>query len=300
MFELKHLKSLASLKRTGSVRKTAEVLFISQSALSHQLKDLEHRLGGALFIRNTSPIQFTKQGEILLNAANKVLPEIEIAQQKLKEKPITSENIRIAMSCHACFQWLVPVLTSIKKSRDNLNFEFVDQDLFYAEQNKNTEGYDLLFTDELDQADGFSYQKIGEFEVIAACSKQHLFAEKTYLLPKDLRDETLLTYPINSERLDAFKLFLTPAKSNPKAIKHVQNSHMMLQMVAGNMGVAFMPDWLIKSLAMQSLVNICKLTKAGIYKTLYVKYHKSNINSALIKKLIPLTVNAFSSLYHKE
>jgi len=300
MFELKHLKSLASLKRTGSVRKTAEVLFISQSALSHQLKDLEHRLGEALFIRNTSPIQFTKQGQILLNAANKVLPEIEIAQQKLKEKPVPSENIRIAMSCHACFQWLVPVLTSIKQSRDNLNFEFVDQDLFFAEKNKNTEGYDLLFTDELNQADGFIYQKIGEFEVIAACSKQHLFAEKTYLLPKDLRDETLLAYPVNNERLDAFKLFLTPAKSFPKTIKHVKNSHMMLQMVAGNMGVAIMPDWLIKSLAMQSLVNICKLTEVGIYKTLYVKYHKSNINNALLKKLTPLMVEAFASLYHKK
>jgi LysR family transcriptional regulator for metE and metH len=66
MFEIKHLKTLKTLAETGNIRKTAEVLFTSQSALSHQIKDLEKRLSTSLFIRNTSPVEFTEQGNILL------------------------------------------------------------------------------------------------------------------------------------------------------------------------------------------------------------------------------------------
>ena len=114
MFELKHLKSLATLQRTGSVRKTTEALFISQSALSHHLKELESRLNNTLFIRNTSPVEFTEQRQILLNAAREILPRIDLANSKLKAKPKNIKPLRLAMSCHVCFQWLLPVLESAK------------------------------------------------------------------------------------------------------------------------------------------------------------------------------------------
>ena len=77
MFELKHLKTLVTLESTGNIKKTAESLFTSQSALSHQLKELEHRLNTSLFIRNSNPIIFSEQGKLLLGLAKSILPLVD-------------------------------------------------------------------------------------------------------------------------------------------------------------------------------------------------------------------------------
>ena len=82
----------------------------------------------------------------------------------------------------------------------------------------------------------------------------------------------------------------------------------MLQMVAANMGVATLPDWLVSSLTQQSLVTSKRLGEHGIHKTLYARYHKSNNQPSLkelsrinsIETLLPHTIQAFSALYtHK-
>ncbi|MEK6163469.1 LysR family transcriptional regulator [Vibrio cholerae] len=57
MIELKHLKTLISLRDTGSLTATATSLHLTQSALSHQIKDLEARIGGQLFLRKTRPVR---------------------------------------------------------------------------------------------------------------------------------------------------------------------------------------------------------------------------------------------------
>ncbi|NQY65842.1 MAG: LysR family transcriptional regulator [Alteromonadaceae bacterium] len=315
MFELKHLKNLSTLQQTGNMRKAAEALFISQSALSHQLKELENRLNNTLFIRNTSPVEFTEQGRILLNAATEILPQIELANNKLKQKPIINKSLRLAMSCHACLQWLLPVLDSIKKHQPQLKFEFVDPTFEqraahnYSQpysrnstnRNETEQEYNLLFTDEYLDSDTANtlYQQIGEFEVIAVIHQNHLLAVINFLKPKDFIDETLLTYPVDKQQLDVFKLFLTPENCQPKNIKHVTNSHLMLQMVAANMGIATMPDWLVKSLTVQSLIEVKKLGEHGVFKNLYVKYRKDNEFAAIITDIVPLAVNAFIQLYQQ-
>ena len=59
MIELRHLKTLVALRDTGSLVDAADRLFLTQSALSHQLKDLEERLNCSLFVRKTKPPRFT-------------------------------------------------------------------------------------------------------------------------------------------------------------------------------------------------------------------------------------------------
>ena len=79
MIEVKHLKTLQALRNCGSLAAAAATLHQTQSALSHQFSDLEQRLGFRLFVRKSQPLRFTPQGEILLQLANQVLPQISQA-----------------------------------------------------------------------------------------------------------------------------------------------------------------------------------------------------------------------------
>lgn len=292
MFDIKHLRTLSSLEKTGSIRKTAEVLFSSQSALSHQIKDLEQRLSYPLFIRNTSPIEFTEQGRVLLALAQKILPDIDQTQQQLKGKLLTKQSLQLGIACHACFQWLLPVTEKFNQQQTATKIEFID-DLFSA---ANHQKIDLLFTDEKDESDGFIYQTIGKFEVVAVLAYAHKKSQQDYLIPQDFTDEVLLTYPIKPQQLDVFTLFLNKESCYPKSIKQVTNSHMILQMVAADMGIAALPNWLVSSLTKQSLVRSMPLGKQGVFKTLYARYSSSNKLLKDIEQLLPLAQTSFMAL----
>ncbi|MEY8215830.1 MAG: LysR family transcriptional regulator, partial [Colwellia sp.] len=291
MFEIKHLKTLTTLANTGNIRKAAEKLFSSQSALSHQIKDLEQRLNTPLFIRNTSPVEFTEAGKVLLNLGEELLPKIKAANNTLKSPSLMASSLKIAIACHACFQWLLPVTSHFSQQKNKVELEFIDEPFEIDKHKKQSEDkIDILFTDEKLAEEDVIYQEIGQFEVMAVLSNQQasklLLSERVenfsqddeattpYLLPEHFRKLTLLAYPLPPEQLDIFKLFLTPAKCKPSKIKQVTNSHVMLQMVSANMGVATLPDWLVSSVTKQSLFRCMRLGETGIHKKLYARYDK--------------------------
>ncbi len=317
MFEIKHLKTLTTLAHTGNIRKAAEQLFSSQSALSHQIKDLEQRLNTPLFIRNTSPVEFTEAGRILLNLGEEFLPKIKAANSALKSPSLTTSSLKIAIACHACFQWLLPVTSHFSQQNSKIKLEFIDESFDVNKSLKHSEDkVDILFTDEKLSEENIVYKEIGQFEVMAVISNQQLSAllhadnsinsperkeqASPYLLPKHFSQFTLLTYPLPPEQLDIFKLFLTPAKCKPIKVKQVTNSHVMLQMVSADMGVATLPDWLVTSATKQSLFNCMRLGENGIHKKLYARYDKNSRQLAMIEKLLPEAIKEFANLYINE
>jgi LysR family transcriptional regulator for metE and metH len=122
MIEIKHLKTLQALRNCGSLAAAAATLHQTQSALSHQFSDLEQRLGFRLFVRKSQPLRFTPQGEILLQLANQVLPQIATALQSCNEPQQTT--LRIAIECHSCIQWLTPALENFRQKWPQVEMDF--------------------------------------------------------------------------------------------------------------------------------------------------------------------------------
>lgn len=155
---------------------------------------------------------------------------------------------------------------------------------------------DILFSDEeLDKNYDVTLE-IGRFELLAILPKQHTLTAKTFLIAQDFADQTLLTYPVEKERLDIFNLLLQPKNVKPARVKQVNNSHVILQMVAANMGIAVLPNWLVASMSVQSLVDVKSLTQAGLTKTLYLHYKTNNVEKALIAELLPEIKKTFAKL----
>ena len=81
MLEIRHLKTLHALREADSLVEAAERLHLTQSALSHQFKELEERLGVPLFVRKTKPVRFTSAGLRLLQLADATLPLLDVKQR---------------------------------------------------------------------------------------------------------------------------------------------------------------------------------------------------------------------------
>ena len=74
--EIRHLKLVQAIALEGGMTKAANRLHLTQSALSHQLKEIEERLNAPLYLRLKKKLVLTEAGERLLNSAEKVLQEL--------------------------------------------------------------------------------------------------------------------------------------------------------------------------------------------------------------------------------
>src|SRR6202163_4107801 len=109
--EVRHLKLLVTVAEEGSVTEAGRRLHVTQSALSHQLRDAEEKLGTALFLRLGKKMVLTPAGEKMLVCARKVLDELRAAEGQIEGlNGGTRGVIRVSTECYTCYHWLPPVL----------------------------------------------------------------------------------------------------------------------------------------------------------------------------------------------
>lgn len=171
MIELKHLRTLQALRNTGSLAAAAAQLHQTQSALSHQFSDLEQRLGFKLFVRKSQPLRFTAQGEILLQLAEQVLPQIQQALQACHEPHQTT--LRIAIECHSCIQWLTPALDNFRSYFPQVVMDFKSGVTFDPQPALQQGELDLVLTSDILPRSGLHYSPMFDFEVRLILAPDH-------------------------------------------------------------------------------------------------------------------------------
>ncbi|EPL9570975.1 HTH-type transcriptional regulator MetR [Providencia rettgeri] len=265
MIELKHLKTLQALSQYGSLAATATHLHQTQSALSHQFSDLEHRLGFRLFVRKSQPLRFTPQGEVLLQLAQQVLPLVKDAIRVCNEPGVCA--LRIAIECHSCIQWLTPALQQFRQTWPQVSVDFKSGVTFDPQPELLSRELDLVMTSDILPDQGIHYTPMFDYEVKLIVASDHPLAKKPQIAPHDLADETLLLYPVQRERFDVWRHFLQPAGVSPN-VKNVDNTLILIQMVAAKMGIAALPHWAVDSFEKQGLIKT-KTLGSGLWSRLY-------------------------------
>jgi LysR family transcriptional regulator for metE and metH len=109
--ELRHLRTIRAIQQAGGLARAAEMLNMTQSALSHQVAGLEDQAGMELFVRRSKPMRLSAAGQRMLRAAERILPEITALEEEFRAlRSGKTGRLHIAIQCHACFDWLFPVL----------------------------------------------------------------------------------------------------------------------------------------------------------------------------------------------
>lgn len=268
MIELKHLRTMRALEQHGSLSACAESLHITQSAVSHQVKELEVRIGSPLFYRKTKPLRFTAQGERLVALAHEVLPKIHEVELSFKQ-PMDIDSFTLAIDCHSCFQWLLPTVKQFQTDYPSLS---VDLESGFHQQplERLLAGeIDLMITSDVESRSDLHFEPLFGYELQMVFAKEHEFEGRAFIEPVDLANQILLTYPVEKQRMDVYNLFLKPAGKEPKKWKRVDNTATLLQMVSGGFGVAALPDWAVRTFENQSLIATCKVGKQGILRHSY-------------------------------
>ncbi|WP_319826138.1 LysR family transcriptional regulator [Thalassovita sp.] len=268
--EFRHLRTVKAIHEAGGMARAAEQLNITQSALSHQIKYLEDQTGVELFVRRSKPLKLSAAGMRLLRAADKILPEIAALEEEFKGI-ITGKagRLHIAIECHACFEWLFPVLEHFRKAWPDVDVDIRPNLAFDAMPALIKEEVDLVISSDPEDIPGVEFIPLFDYSPVFVASSQHPLAQKAYVEAEDFRNETLFAYPVDRSRLDIFKMLLQPAGVEPANIRRVELTAMILLLVASNRGVAVLPDWVVREVKYNSDYVTRPITRGGLTRRLY-------------------------------
>ena len=292
--EIKHLRTLHAMRSEGSLARAAAHLHTTQSALSHQIKELESRLDTPLYFRQGRQLQLTQAGEALLRLADQVLPAIDGALYLLQQqRQGESGRLHIALECHSCFDWLIPALDSYRQQWPDVELDLTLAHSFTPMSALLRGEVDMVITSDPVANPDLVFVPLFAFEALLVMAGQHRLRNKDWIAPQDLAEETLITYPVNQDRLDIFRHFLNPAGVVPAAVRHSELTVMILQWVASGRGVAALPNWAVSDAMANGRVLGKPLGAQGSWSQLYCGLRRREASHAYLQAFVE--VAKFSS-----
>lgn len=287
--EFRHLRTIKAIHEAGGVARAAETLNITQSALSHQIKGLEDQAGVELFVRRSKPMRLSPAGLRLLRLADQVLPQVEaLAAEFAGLRAGKSGRLHIAIECHACFEWLFPVLESFRKAWPDVDVDIRPGLAFDALPALQKEDVDIVISSDPEDLAGVTFTPLFDYHPVFVAAASHPLAAKPFIAAEDFRGQTLITYPVERARLDVFSQLLTPAKVEPAAIRQVELTAVILLLVASNRGVSVLPDWVVREVKYNSDYVTRPLTAAGLTRRLYAATRTADLEKPYMSKVIAL------------
>lgn len=270
MLEIKHLETLIAIRDTGSLQEAAERLHFTQSALSHQLRDLEVRLKIPLLNRRTRPARLTTAALRIVSLAEDVLPRVKATERDLQQLAAgRTGRLHLAIDCHSCFQWLMPALDAFRQNWPDVTLDLSAAFSFAPLPALVRGDLDVVITSDPQTMDAIHYVPLFSYELVLAVAQSSPLAEVTYVAPEQLADQVLIAYPVERQRLDVFTAFLDPAGIEPAALRTAELTPMIVQLVASQRGVAALPNWTLTEYLDQGWLHICRLGEQGVWRTLY-------------------------------
>jgi len=292
MIERMHLRVIQAVKEQGSLTSAAKELCVTQSALSHNIRKLEDNLGTKVWLREGRSLRLTPAGRYLLNIANRVLPVLGHAEEKLKQIAHGERGtLRIGMECHPCYQWLLKVVSPFLESWPDVDVDVKQKFQFGGIGALLDYEIDLLVTPDPFKKNGLCFTPVFDYEQVLVVPQHHALATRQYIEAEELKDQVLLTYPVVTDRLDIYTQFLNPAGIVPKQHKTTEATEIMLQMVASNRGVAPLPRWLAEEYCTKLPLSVVRLGKGGIAKQIYFGTRENDDGIEYIKAFIELARN---------
>ncbi|MBN2906891.1 MAG: LysR family transcriptional regulator [Rhodobacteraceae bacterium] len=290
--ELRHLRTIKAIHDSGGLARAADRLNITQSALSHQVKGLEEQVGMELFVRRTKPLKLSPAGLRLLRVAERVLPEIAALQEEFEGlKSGKSGRLHIALECHACFDWLLPVLEVFRKAWPEVDVDIRPGLSFGALPALAREEVDLVISSDPEGLAGISFAPLFDYEPVFVCAATHPLAAKPFVEATDFRDQTLITYPVDRTRLDVFTGLLGPARIEPRAVRPVELTAVILMLVASGRGVTVLPDWVVREARASAEFAVRPLGPDGLTRRMFAATRDEDAAKPFMAHFIRLARN---------
>jgi LysR family transcriptional regulator for metE and metH len=271
--EIRHLRLIKSIVEEGSITKAIDKLHLTQSALSHQLKEAEYQLGTKIFLRQNKKLILTKAGEKLYATANEILDKLSETEKEIKQL-IFGEvgEIRISTECYSSYHWLPSVLKQFHLLYPNIELKIVMEATHSPLQKLQENILDIAIISDPIKDENIKYVELFQDEMMMVVSENHSWSNKKYVVAEDFKNEHLLIHSLPMETVTIHQFLLAPAKVSPKKITPLPLTEASIEMVKADMGIMAMAKWALQPYLKNSSIKAIKINKNGLKRKHYIAF----------------------------
>ena len=245
------LKYFVAAAESRSFTKAAEQFYISQTAITQQIRLLEEALGCPLFDRSTRPVSLTPAGTIFLREAKGILERMSRAQERVHDASTgLSGTLRVGYVRGYERSDLSAHIRQFHQQNSNVLITFYRCSTDALAAGLLHHEYDIIFTwdsTNLRQNPDIDYMLVEKAKLVVALYARHPFAQRTELRRHELGGENILYMSpsaANDSYGDAFFMELyKDAGYKPNILFRSSDTESILMMVASEEGVSILPDY---------------------------------------------------------
>lgn len=273
----KHLELIQALAHSDTLVAAAQALHLTPSALSHQLNELETRLGLTVINRKSKPLHLTAAGKRLLQSAIDILPRFQRLEEELtRQAKGIGGRLSIAIECHSCYLWLLPTLDQFRRQWPQVELDLSGGFSFDSLKGLMEGDLDFVITADPEPLPNVSYIPLFQYESMLILPLDHPLLKQPRIEPAMLNDQTLIIYPVPPRKMDIFRLFLRPADVEPQQLRTSELTVMMVALVASGRGLCSLPNWAADEYIDRNFVTARSLGD-GVFNTLYAAVREDSL-----------------------
>ncbi|MDY4026766.1 MAG: LysR family transcriptional regulator [Enterococcus avium] len=266
------------IAKTNNFTKAATNLFLTQSAVSHAIKDLEEEAGTQLFERLHRSVELTPAGELLLREIQPIIEEFESVEARLPDLE-KQPPLKIA-SCITYAQTELPQLLrrfSVNHPEAHFNVQVFPASESIARL--ETGEVDLAFIEGKVQQASFQAKKIADYRLCVVAAPD--FAEEQFSLPELLQRPLLLRERGSAVR-EAFESFVVLQGFKPFPIWESVDSQALVSAVKAGFGLSVLPYRLVKEEILLGKLTEVKITDWQLTNDITALVRKSRYQSRIL------------------
>jgi LysR family transcriptional regulator for metE and metH len=266
LLEARDLRLVQAIVEAGGVTRAAKRLHLSQSAVSHQLRGLEDRLGLALFRREGRRVAITPAGQRLLELARQVLvplaqAEVELRRGLVEQRP----KLRVATQCYTAYHWLPKALTALSVAHPEVELVLASEVVGDAADAFARDLVDVVLCVAPPQRGSFVQLALFSDEMVLAVPYGHPLARKAFVVGADLAEQTLIQSNVTStERSRVLKALFGNATPSVARVLRLPVAEAVLDLVQAGMGVSILAGFTLAPRLARGDVQAVRLTKRGL------------------------------------
>ena len=285
--DFKYLKLVKTIADEGNIAKSADRLFLTQSALSHQLRDFEERAGIKVFVRSRNDWKLTKEGHEIYDMACQVINRVEEGMAKISKIQTGSRGtIKLGTECFSFYRGLPSFI-------QKMSALYPEIDIKLTVESKQPSAYQLLnnqldmciVTTPLESDKIFTYE-LFEDELFALLHVEHELAEKDYLDPADFSNQHLIIHSFPLETVSVYHHFLRVHQVNPLKITAIPMTEVALELIESNMGISCHSKWALKVFNLPDCLKFIPLGRNGLKRKHYLAIRAEDRDKQYIQDFV--------------
>lgn len=285
--DIKHFRLIKTIAEEGSIANSSEKLFLTQSALSHQLKDLESQLGFKIFHRMRNKWDLTEKGNQLYKIACEIIDSMGRGLDVLKQIQKGSVGtIKVSTECYSFYQGLSDFIQKMAILYPEINVDLILEATHQPIPKILSNDIDLAIVTSKSIHDALAYTEIFEDEIYVVCHKENPLSKLDYIDSSHFLDAHLIIHSFPLETVSIYEQFLKPNKIMPAKISAIPLTEVALEMVQANMGIMCVPKWTLKSFKLSDEIVFKRIGKNGLKRIHYLVIRKSDKDKKYINDFL--------------